>query len=169
MPRAAQALAGKVRSARFACGACCITTTSPPRPTSAPPTSTEARRCGRHQPARARRQDPPDPRPLQVCPGKIPALSFRKFVSEISRKRHLLTLSPAGRGRGQGEGADEPVRRTAHLSLPLRGPLPLPLKGGEGLLQPDDHRPRRDLLTLGGSAEVHMQYRGVIILLVVRF
>ena len=38
--------------------------------------------------------------------------------------------------RKEGEGADPTGSRHAHRTLPLRGPLPLPLKGGEGLLQP---------------------------------
>jgi hypothetical protein len=42
--------------------------------------------------------------------------------------------SPAARGRGQGEGADEAVRGTGHLTLPLRGPLPLPPERRRGLL-----------------------------------
>jgi len=45
-----------------------------------------------------------------------------------------LPSPPAGGGRGQGEGADEPVRGTAHLTLPLRGPLPLPPEGRRGAL-----------------------------------
>src|SRR6266851_1713264 len=45
---------------------------------------------------------------------------------------------PGGEGRVRGAG--EPVCGAAHLTLPsLReGPLPLPLKGGEGLVPPSE-------------------------------
>ncbi len=40
------------------------------------------------------------------------------------------------RGEGRVRGADVPVRGAAHLTLPLRGPLPLPPEGRRGLLAP---------------------------------
>ena len=45
-------------------------------------------------------------------------------------------LPPPAGGRGQGEGARRARSAAAHLTLPpLRaGPLPLPPKGGEGLI-----------------------------------
>jgi hypothetical protein len=43
-----------------------------------------------------------------------------------------LSLRRPG-GEGRVGGARAPVRGAAHLTLPLRGPLPLPPKGGEGL------------------------------------
>jgi hypothetical protein len=42
-------------------------------------------------------------------------------------------LPPPAGGRGQGEGGRLARSGAAHLTLPLRGPLPLPPKGGEGL------------------------------------
>jgi hypothetical protein len=41
---------------------------------------------------------------------------------------------PCGRWERAGSGADEAVRGTGHLTLPLRGPLPLPPEGRRGLL-----------------------------------
>ena len=88
----------------------------------------------------------------QGCPGKIRALSLRKFASEISRKRRLLILSPRRPGgEGRVRGVDEPVRGIAHLTLPplsahacvrlsggaspmRQGPLPLPPDGRRGAL-----------------------------------
>jgi hypothetical protein len=51
----------------------------------------------------------------------------------------FFPLPPPAGGRGQGEGADEAVCGAAHLTLPgavAPRPLPLPLKGGEGLFSP---------------------------------
>ncbi len=46
----------------------------------------------------------------------------------------FFSLSPRRPGgEGRVRGADEPVCGATHLTLPLRGPLPLPPKGGEGL------------------------------------
>ena len=44
-----------------------------------------------------------------------------------------IPLAPIG-GEGWGEGADSRALAETHLTLPRlrRGPLPLPLKGGEG-------------------------------------
>ena len=52
-----------------------------------------------------------------------------RLLRRPSGERCELTLSPAGRGRGQGEGANEGARGPTHLTLPLRGPLPLPPEG----------------------------------------
>ena len=43
-------------------------------------------------------------------------------------------LSALGGGKGRGEVGEPqaPIGGTTHLTLPLRGPLPLLLKGGEG-------------------------------------
>ena len=88
----------------------------------------------------------------QGCPGKTQGQSFRKFAGEICRDRRLLTLSPAGRGgEGRVREAGEPVRRTAHLTLPplsahacvrlsdgaspmRQGPLPLRSEERRGIL-----------------------------------
>src|SRR6202011_2591218 len=50
--------------------------------------------------------------------------------------RPFTPLPPLAGGEGRVRGADEPVCGAAHLTLPtLRfGPLPPPLKGGEGLV-----------------------------------
>ena len=47
----------------------------------------------------------------------------RPMIPLASEGPRSFTLSPAGWGRGKGEGADEPVRGAAHLTLP---PPPYP-------------------------------------------
>src|SRR6267143_6001487 len=49
-------------------------------------------------------------------------------------RSRLLTLSPPAGGRGQGEGGRRTDRVITHLTLPLRGPLPLPPEGRRGIL-----------------------------------
>jgi hypothetical protein len=50
----------------------------------------------------------------------------------LTKRRTILPSPTAGRGEGRVRGADVPIS-AAHLTLPLRGPLPLRPKGGEGL------------------------------------
>jgi hypothetical protein len=49
---------------------------------------------------------------------------------------NFFPLSPPAGGRGQGEGGRRVRSAAAHLTLPTLwvGPLPLPPKGGEGLI-----------------------------------
>src|SRR5205085_3374003 len=68
------------------------------------------------------------PQAVRGNPGTIFAQVFlRKFLPSDA----ALTLSPAARGTGQGEeGRQDGARRgAAHLTFPLRGPLPLPPEG----------------------------------------
>src|SRR5271168_1367137 len=54
---------------------------------------------------------------------------------QISRESPPLTLSPRRPGGGgRGRGADVLVGGAAHLTLPLRGSLPLPPEGRRGTL-----------------------------------
>ena len=67
----------------------------------------------------------------------------------------LPSPPPAG-GEGRVRGADEQVRGSAHLTLPLRGPLPLPPEGRRGALAAgigcrDNHRSRTSLLEAKSS------------------
>jgi error-prone DNA polymerase len=59
-------------------------------------------------------------------------VEVRPVCIDASRWDCTIEPSPAYRGRGQGEGLAEFAVQT--LTLPLRGPLPLPREGGEGLL-----------------------------------
>src|SRR6266446_1299976 len=71
----------------------------------------------------------------QGCSGKIRGLSSESLPAKVPVSDVYLPSPPAGRGgEGRVRGADEPVRRTAHLTLPLRGPLPLPPEGRRGAL-----------------------------------
>src|SRR6266853_439624 len=67
----------------------------------------------------------------QGCSGKIRGLSSESLPAKVLVSDVYLPSPPAGRG---GRGADEPVRRTAHLTLPLSGSLPLPPEGRRGAL-----------------------------------
>ena len=49
----------------------------------------------------------------------------------------LHPLPPPAGGEGRVRGAAGPVRGAAHLTLPLRGPLPLPPEGRRGLFPRD--------------------------------
>jgi very-short-patch-repair endonuclease len=56
-------------------------------------------------------------------------------VMETIRRELELSLSAPGGGEGRGEVGDSRAPAGAHLTLPVAdatGPLPLPLKGGEG-------------------------------------
>src|SRR6266852_1562197 len=57
------------------------------------------------------------------------------FPAKFGSNDADFTLSPRWPG-GEGgvRGADVPVRGAAHLTLPLRGPLPLPPEGRRGAL-----------------------------------
>src|SRR5207302_1051886 len=58
----------------------------------------------------------------------------RQIPTGLSNHLHFLLSPRRPRGEGRVRGADVPVCGGPHLTLPtLRvGPLPLPLRGGEG-------------------------------------
>ena len=81
--------------------------------------------------------------------------SLRKAVSAVSRNRRSLalsppggtrpsvSLSPPGGGEGRGEVGESRAVAEAHLTLPLRGPLPLPPEGRRGVLATRNDRDAR--------------------------
>jgi hypothetical protein len=53
---------------------------------------------------------------------------------ELGGRANSISLSAPGGGEGRGEVGDSGVLAGAHLTLPLRGPLPLPPEGRRRLL-----------------------------------
>src|SRR5216683_5123519 len=71
--------------------------------------------------------------PSPACAGLSGENLSEGFPPKFGSNDADFTLSPRWPG-GEGgvRGADVPVRGAAHLTLPLRGPLPLPPEGRRG-------------------------------------
>src|SRR3984893_1496911 len=65
--------------------------------------------------------------------------STARRTSSTARRRCTTTMRPASSPARRVRGPDPTGSRHAPRPLPLRGPLPLRLTGGEGLLQPCAH------------------------------
>src|SRR5262249_61025796 len=95
----------------------------PRRQVGPPPPSARQRRC-RHRPSPRLPSLDLERVGWGLLPLTLPPLSARSiFPKACQRNLPLLILSPRRPGReGRVRGADELVRSTAHLTLPLRGP-----------------------------------------------
>src|SRR6266446_946777 len=76
--------------------------------------------------------------PSPACAGLSGENLSEGFPAKFGSNDADFTLAPRRPGgEGRVRGADVPVRGAAHLTLPLRGPLPLPPEGRRGVLASD--------------------------------